>query len=98
MLKDQAAFETALEHAAALYSDPDHRGPPLDEQLSDLLAEIAMFEPALPQSAGAAFSNLRSRAEALGREAAELQPEYRERGRAATFPQDGHGIGPTTGV
>ena len=98
MIKDQAAFETALEHAAALYSDPDYRGPRLDEQLSELLAEIAMFEPRLPPSSRAAFSDLRARAQALVREAAELQPAFRERGQASTFPQDGHGVGPTTGV
>jgi xanthine/CO dehydrogenase XdhC/CoxF family maturation factor len=98
MIKDQAAFETALEHAAALYSDPDYKGPRLDEQLSDLLAEIAMFEPELAPSSRAAFSDLRTRAQALVRKAAALQPEFRERAHPSTFPQDGHGIGPTTGV
>jgi hypothetical protein len=98
MIKDQAAFETALERAAALYSDPDYRGPPLDAQLSELLAEIAMFEPRLAPSCRAAFSDLCSRARALVRQADKLQPESRERARPSTFPQDGHGIGPTTGV
>lgn len=96
MIKDQAAFETALEHAAALYSDPDYKGPRFDEQLSELLAEIAMFEPGPALGPRAAISSLCSRAEALVRKAAELQPEFRLKGRSSPFPQDGHGVGPTT--
>ena len=98
MIKDQAAFETALEHAAALYADPDYRGARLDEQLSELLAEIAMFEPNVAPSSRAAFAGLRARAEALVRKAAELQPEFRERLHASASRQDGHGIWPTTVV
>jgi hypothetical protein len=98
MIKDQAAFETALELAAALYADPDYRGPRFDAQLSVLLAEIAMFEPSVAPTSRAAFSSLCAHAQELVRKAAELQPEFRERGHSSTFPQDGQGIGPTTGV
>jgi hypothetical protein len=102
MIKDQESFEAALQRAADFLEHPPAQGSREDDEFGQLLHEIELFQPtfltAPPESD---FARLGKEAQALLKEATDFQAkrEARERQEKWTsFPEDGKGIGPTTGV
>lgn len=101
MIKDQATFETALQRMADLL---DHAGHGDDQEIEfqQLMHEIELFQPiALSAPADSNFARLGKEAQALVARSAEFKArlEAREqRDKWSSFPEDGQGIGPTTGV
>lgn len=101
MITDQETFEAALERVARFLEHPPHEGTSLDYQFGILLEEVAQYQTqlqALPTTS--ALDGVVQRADALMRDAAELRRarEAAAKPRWSSFPEDGEGIGPTTGV
>jgi hypothetical protein len=102
MIKDQESFEAALQRVADLLEHPPARGTREDEEFGQLLHDIELFQPtflAAPRESD--FARLGKEAQALLKEANAFQARREERERReklTSFPEDGHGIGPTTGV
>jgi len=101
MISDQRSFEAALERVAGFLETPPHEGTPQDYEFATLLEEIAQYQTelqALPTTT--AMESVVARAHDLMRDAAALREARRAavRPRYSSFPEDGQGIGPTTGV
>lgn len=102
MIKDQESFESALQRVADLLEHPPAHGTREDEEFGQLLHDIELFQPtfltAPPESD---FARLGKEAQALLKQATDFQAKREERERQekwTSFPEDGQGIGPTTGV
>ena len=102
MIKDQESFEAALQRVADLLEHPPAHGTREDEEFGQLLHDIELFQPtfltAPPESD---FARLGKEAQALLKEANAFQARREERERReklTSFPEDGRGVGPTTGV
>lgn len=98
----RAQFEAALERAARLLESEPAEGSGAQAELFALLAAIAAYAPAIPDEGPKAplgeleraAGNLMAKAEAFSKaREARLRSE-----RLTSFPQDGQGLGPTTGV
>lgn len=101
MINDQASFETALQRMADLL---DHAGHGDEEQLEfkQLMHDIEAFQPtALSAPPDSNFARLGKEAEALFARSQDFKhrlEEREQREKWSSFPEDGQGVGPTTGV
>jgi hypothetical protein len=101
MIKDQESFEAALQRVADLLDHP-HMSPDDKAEFFQLVHDIELFEPtALTAPRDTTFARIAKEARALNAEATDFQTEREERERRerwSSFPEDGQGVGPTTGV
>lgn len=102
MIKDQESFEAALQRVSDLLEHPPAPGTPEDEAFGQLLDDIERFHPTVltapPESD---FARLGREAKALMAKANAFQAQREEREKREklmSFPEDGKGVGPTTGV
>lgn len=102
MIRDQASFEAALQRVADLLEHPPAHGTPEDQKFTELLHDIESYKPVIEVAAPeSVFARLGHEAEALVKKAGDFLTQRQERVRREslmTFPEDGEGIGPTTGV
>lgn len=101
MIIDEKSFEAAVERVAMLLEHPPHEGTPQDAEFSALLEEIAQYQTELQSlPTPSALDGVVSRAHELMRDAMALRKtrEAAAKPRWSTFPEDGEGVGPTTGV
>jgi antitoxin component HigA of HigAB toxin-antitoxin module len=102
MIQDQASFEAALQRVADLLEHPPAHGTPEDEKFAELLHDIESYQPpvvmAPPETP---LERIGHEADDLVAKAADFLNQRRERAereKLMSFPEDGQGIGPTTGV
>jgi hypothetical protein len=101
MIIDEKSFEAAVERVAKYLEHPPHEGTPQDSEFASLLEEIAQYQTELQsQPVKSSLEGVVDRAHDLMREAAELRRrrEAAVKPRWSSFPDDGEGVGPTTGV
>lgn len=101
MITDETSFEVALERVAAFLEQPPREGTAQDYEFATLLEEIAQYETKLQSlPTTSTLDRIVARAHDLMRDAAALRHARAaaERPRWSSFPQDGKGIGPTTGI
>jgi hypothetical protein len=101
MIIDEKSFEAAVERVARYLEHPPHEGTPQDSEFASLLEDIAQYQSELQsQPVKSSLEGLVDRAHGLMREAAELRRNRDAvvRPRWSSFPEDGEGIGPTTGI
>lgn len=102
MIKDQESFQAALQRVADLLEHPPADGTAEDQEFGQLLHDIELFHPtALTAPPDSSFAQLGRQAQTLMTRANDFQArrEAREkREKWTSFPEDGQGIGPTTGV
>ncbi len=101
MITDERSFEAAVERVALYLEHPPHEGTPQDFEFATLLEDIAQYQTELQsQPVKSSFEGAVERAHDLMREAAELRRrrEAAVKSRWMSFPEDGEGVGPTTGV
>lgn len=101
MITDERSFEEAVERVAAYLDHPPHEGTPQDYEFATLLEDLAQYQTELQsQPVKSSLEGAVDRAHDLMREAAELRRrrEAALKPRWSTFPDDGEGVGPTTGV
>ncbi len=102
MIKDQESFEAALQRVADLLEHPPAHGTQEDQEFGQLLHDIELFQPTfLTAPPDSNFAKLGKEAQTLLQQANEFQASREERERQekwTSFPEDGQGIGPTTGV
>lgn len=102
MIKDQESFEAALQRVADLLEHPPAHGTQEDQEFGQLLHDIELFQPTfLTAPPDSNFATLGKEAQRLLEQANEFQAGREERERQekwTSFPEDGQGIGPTTGV
>lgn len=102
MIRNREDLETALEAVTAYLETPPAPGTVEDQTFTRLLSEIDAYRPVMETPAAppplaelaARTADLVARAEALKRRMRESQ----EAGKLTSFPEDGQGVGPTTGV
>ena len=102
MIKDQESFEAALQRVADLLEHPPADGSQEDQEFLQLRHDIELFHPtALSAPPDTNFAKLGRDAQALMARANDFQAKREAREKQEkwmTFPEDGEGIGPTTGV
>jgi hypothetical protein len=101
MITDQKSFEAALERVAAFLDRPPHEGTPQDAEFAALLEDVAQYQTQLQSvPTSSALDGTVQRAHDLMKDAAALRRarEAVTKPRWSSFPEDGEGIGPTTGV
>jgi hypothetical protein len=101
MIIDEKSFEAAVERVAKYLEQPPHEGTPQDSEFAALLEEIAQYQTELQsQPVKSSLEGVVDRAHDLMRQAAELRRrrEAAVKPRWSSFPDDGEGVGPTTGV
>ena len=101
MITDAESFEAAVEQVAKYLEHPPHEGTPQDFEFATLLEEIARYQTELQsQPVKSTFEGAVERAHDLMRQAAELRRrrDAAVKPRWSTFPEDGEGVGPTTGI
>ena len=102
MIKDQESFEAALQRVADLLEHPPAHGTDEDQEFGQLLHDIELFQPTfLTAPPDSSFARLGKEAQALLSRANDFQAKREDRERReklTSFPEDGQGIGPTTGV
>jgi hypothetical protein len=101
MITDAKTFEAAVERVAKYLEHPPKEGTPQDFEFATLLEEVAQYQTVLQsQPVKSSLERLTDRAHDLMREAAALRRarEAVVKPRWSTFPEDGEGVGPTTGV
>jgi hypothetical protein len=101
MITDARSFEAAVERIAAYLEHPPHEGTAQDSEFASLLEEVAQYQTVLQsQPIRSKLDGVVDRAHDLMREAAELRRarDAVVRPRWSSFPDDGEGVGPTTGV
>src|ERR1700751_241900 len=101
MITDDKSFEAALERVAGFLENPPHEGTAQDYEFACLLEAVAQYQSqlqALPTSSP--LDGVVRRAADLMRDAANLRSarDAAAKPRWSSFPEDGEGIGPTTGV
>jgi hypothetical protein len=101
MITDAKSFEAAVERVAGYLEHPPREGTPQDFEFASLLEDVAQYQTeirSLPVRSG--LEEVADRAHDLMRQAADLrrQRDAVVRPRWSSFPEDGEGIGPTTGV
>jgi hypothetical protein len=101
MIVDEMSFQVAVERIAAFLEHPPHEGTPQDFEFSTLLEEVAQYQTELQsQPVRSSLEGAVERAHDLMRQAAALRRarEAVVRPRYSSFPEDGEGVGPTTGI
>jgi hypothetical protein len=101
MIKTREEYEEALEKVIAWLEHPHDARVAGDSGFEELLRDIELYRPALETAQPPASSGHRPEADALARRAAQLVEACRARARRlsySSFPEDGEGIGPTTGI
>ena len=101
MITDEKTFEAALERVAGFLDRPPHDGTPQDAEFASLLEDIAQYQTQLQSlPISSALDGVVQRAHTLMQDAAKLRSarEAAAKPRWSSFPEDGEGIGPTTGV
>jgi hypothetical protein len=101
MIVDENSFEAAVERVSKYLEHPPHEGTPQDSEFATLLEEIAQYQTELQsQPIKSSLEGVVDRAHGLMREAAELRQRRQAavKPRWSSFPEDGEGVGPTTGV
>ena|ERR1700756_5200163 len=101
MITDERSFEAAVERVAVYLEHPPHEGTPQDYEFATLLEEIAQYQTEIQsQPVQTSFEGAVARAHDLMREAADLRRrrEAAVKPRWSSFPEDGEGVGPTTGT
>jgi hypothetical protein len=101
MIVDERSFRAAVEKVELYLETPPREGTPQDAEFFALLEELAQYQTELQsQPIRSGLEDTVDKAHDLMREAAELRRkrEAATRPRWSTFPEDGEGVGPTTGV
>lgn len=101
MITDERSFEAAVEKVAQYLEHPPHEGTPQDFEFATLMEDIAQYQTELQsQPVKSSFEGVVDRAHDLMRQAAELRRrrEAAVKPRWSSFPEDGEGVGPTTGI
>jgi hypothetical protein len=101
MIIDERSFRAAVERIAKYLEHPPHEGTPQDAEFAALLEEVAQYQTELQsQPVKSSLESAVERAHALMQEAAALRRarEAVVRPRWSSFPEDGEGVGPTTGI
>lgn len=101
MIRSNEEFEAALERVSAFLDHPPVAGSPQDASFAQLLSDIEFYRPDFSQPPEARTSKSAQDADELVRRANALLAARDERARSqrlSSFPEDGEGIGPTTGV
>jgi hypothetical protein len=99
MIRDQESFEAALQRVADLLEHPPAEGSQESQEFFQLLHDIEHFHPtALSAPPDTKFAQVGREAEALLARANNFQAKREKQEKWMTFPEDGEGIGPTTGV
>lgn len=101
MITDDKSFEAALERVAGFLENPPHEGTPQDYEFASLLEAVAQYQSRLQAApASSTLDGVVRRADDLMRDAAKLRSarDAAAKPRWSSFPEDGEGIGPTTGV
>jgi hypothetical protein len=101
MITDERSLEMALERITAYLERPPREGTPQDAEFASLLEEVAQYQSQLrAPPAKSVLEGLVERADALVKQAGELRRARQKavQPRWSSFPEDGEGIGPTTGV
>jgi len=101
MITDQESFEAALEQVTRYLEHPPREGTLQDYEFASLLEDVAQYQTEIQSlPAPSALDGVAARARDLMRKAANLRSrrEAALKPRWSCFPEDGEGIGPTTGV
>jgi hypothetical protein len=101
MIVDEKSFRAAVERIAEYLDHPPHDGTPQDSEFATLLEEVAQYQTELQsQPVKSSLEGAVDQAHDLMRKAADLRRarEAAVRPRWSSFPEDGEGIGPTTGI
>ena len=101
MITDATTSEAALERVAQHLERPPREGTPQDFEFATLLEEIAQYQTELQsQPSRSRLEGVVERAHDLMRQAAELRRAREKvvKPRWSSFPEDGEGVGPTTGI
>ncbi len=101
MITDAKSFEAALERVTTHLERPPKEGTPQDFEFLALLEDIAQYQSELlSQPVKSGLEQTAERAHDLMRQAAALRRarEAVVKPRWSSFPEDGEGVGPTTGV
>lgn len=102
MINTEEGFRSALEQATQFFESPPVPGSQDEREFATLLDQLESYRPPMPARADVpTVTPEQTRASSLmARAAALLEAEKQDRsaGRFSDFPQDGRGIGPTTGV
>lgn len=101
MITDETALAVAVVRIEYFLEHPPHEGTPESAEFADLLEAVAQYQSELQarrvQPGGASAAE---RARELMRQAVELRAKRDADAHPhwSSFPEDGEGIGPTTGV
>lgn len=102
MIGNREDLETALEAVSAYLETPPAPGSEDAAEFRRLLHEIDAYQPAMDVPASPApIQNLATRTRDLAARADALirrMHESEDAAKLVSFPEDGQGIGPTTGV
>jgi hypothetical protein len=101
LMRSQEEFEAALERVSELMEHPPGAGSSRDDSFAQLLSDIEHYRPSLPEPREVATSHIAHEADELVERAKALlaaREDLARRERLSSFPEDGEGIGPTTGV
>jgi DNA-binding transcriptional MerR regulator len=101
MITDGRSLEVALEQVATFLEHPPRQGTAQDHEFATLLEEIAQYQTELQSlPTTTAMEDLVQRAHDLTRAATALRHarDAAAKPKWSTFPDDGKGVGPTTGV
>lgn len=98
-IRNAQEYEAALEEAIRLMdTEPGREGA--EPRLLQLLEDIERYRPTFSVPQPAIGDDISARASELVARATELKRRWHERqpSRWTSFPEDGEGIGPTTGI
>lgn len=101
MITDPRSFAAAVERVADYLDRPPKAGTAQDFEFATLLEEIAQYQSELQsQPVKSGLDQLSDRAHDLMKQAAALRRarDAVVRPRWSSFPEDGEGVGPTTGI
>jgi hypothetical protein len=101
MITDEKSFELAVERIAGFLEHPPKEGTPQDFEFASLMEDVAQYQTELQSHpVKSSLEGAVERAHSLMREAAELRRrrEAVVKPRWSSFPEDGEGVGPTTGI
>jgi hypothetical protein len=101
MIVDERSFTAAVAKIELYLETPPREGTPQDAEFSALLEDVAQYETVLhSQPIRSSLETTIDRAHDLMRAAADLRRkrEAVTRPRWSSFPEDGQGVGPTTGI
>lgn len=102
MIDTEEGFRSALERATQHLANPPQPGSQAEREFATLLDDLEAYRPPMPSRPESPqrtpeqieASSLTARASALLKSI----EDRRRRERLSDFPEDGQGIGPTTGI